>query len=170
MSEPTRTAPPSTATPEATHGVAVRQAVLADLEALSGLLDRYRVFQGRPSDCAAARAFLQARFEHGESAIFIAHVGGEPGGFAQLYPSFSTVALARVFVLNDLYVAEAGRRRGVASALLAALEAYAWSFGAVRVTLNVAHGNAGAQALYERRGWQRDAEYHMYHRLPPAAR
>lgn len=169
MSPPTNPLPPVS-----THGrtaeADVRQAVLADLDVLSRLLDRYRVFQGQPGDEPAARAFLHARFGHGESVIFIAHVAGAPAGFAQLYPSFSTVALSRVFVLNDLFVDEAHRRAGVASALLAAVEAYAWSFDSVRVTLNVAHDNTPAQALYEQRGWQRDAQFHMYHRFPPRDR
>ena len=87
-------------------------------------------------------------------------------GFAQLYPSWSSTALARVFVLNDLFVHPRGRRTGVASGLLAAAERYAWSQGAVRVSLNVAQGNAPGQALYGARGWTRDDRFHAYHRLP----
>lgn len=83
----------------------VRQAVYTDLDALSELFDRYRVFQGKESALAAARAFLKARFDHGESVVFLAHdASSMPLGFAQLYPSYSSTALARVFILNDLYV------------------------------------------------------------------
>jgi GNAT superfamily N-acetyltransferase len=99
--------------------------------------------------------------------LFIAADGDTPVGFAQLYPSFSSVSLARVFILNDLFVAEAGRRKGVATALLAALEAHAWAFGAARVTLNVARDNPQAQALYRAQGWTQDAQFHMFHRYPP---
>src|SRR5947209_1255650 len=126
--------------------VSVRQALVADLDALAGLFDGYRQFQGRPGDRAAALAFLRARFEHGESVVFIAHVESRAIGFAQLFPSFSSVALQRVFILNDLFVAATARRKGVASALLAAVEAYAWSRDAARVTLNVARQNAEGQA------------------------
>jgi len=76
----------------------------------------------------------------------------QPVGFAQLYPSFSSVALKRVILLNDLFVAAAGRRKGVATQRLAAVEAYAWSLGAVRVTLHVARSNGPAQALYAASG------------------
>lgn len=148
--------------------VTVRQAVLADLEALASLFDQYRRFQGQPGNLPAASAFLRDRFDHGESVLFIAFDGETPVGFAQLYPSFSSVSLSRVYILNDLYVAEAGRRRGVASALLAALEAYAWTFGAARVTLNVARDNTSAQALYQSQGWSQDQQFHMFHRFPPA--
>ena len=147
--------------------VAVQQAVLADLGALTALFDRYRQFQGQVSDPAAARSFLQARFDHGESILFIAHAAEAPAGFAQLYPSFSSVSLRRVFILNDLFVSESARRRQVASRLLGALDAYAWSLGASRITLNVERSNTGAQSLYEARGWKQDDRYFMVHRYPP---
>ena len=148
---------------------AVRQAVLADLEALSALFDQYRQFQGRPADLPACRAFLNARFEHGQSVVFLGEVRGRAAGFAQLYPSFSSTALARVFILNDLFVAPAARRTGLASALLAAVEHHAQAFGACRLSLNVARDNLPAQQLYQTRGWVQDGEYFMFHRFPPRA-
>ena len=146
--------------------IIVRQAGLSDLEELAKLFNRYREFQGQASDLPAAREFLQARFDHGESVVFVAHELSVPLGFAQLYPSYSSVSLARVFVLNDLFVHEAGRRKGVASGLLAAVEHHAWSLGAARVTLNVARDNKPGQALYEAQGWSQDAQFFMYHRFP----
>ena len=98
----------------------VRQAVFADLEALAPLFDGYRQFYGRTPDLPAARAFLSDRFEHGESVVFIAHAAAAPVGFTQLYPSFSSVSLARTFILNDLFVVAGQRRGGVGSALLRA--------------------------------------------------
>jgi len=147
--------------------ITVRQAVLADLADAALLFDQYRQFQGQASDLAAARDFLQARFDHGESILFLAYADAQPVGFAQLYPSFSSVALQRVFILNDLFVTATGRRQQVATQLLATLEGYAWSLGAVRVTLNVARENQRAQALYEARGWTQDDHFYMYHRYPP---
>jgi len=153
---------------DAEHEITVRQAVSADLEPLTDLFDQYRQFQGQHADRAAARSFLKARFDHGESILFIALAGDAPLGFAQLYPSFSSVALSRVFILNDLFVDASARRRQVASRLLEAVEAYAWSFGASRVTLNVARANTDAQALYDARGWTRADQYFMVHRFPPS--
>ena len=146
--------------------ITVRQAVFADLEALAVLFDQHRVFQGKASDLPAASAFLRARFDHGESVLFLASEGAAPIGFAQLYPSYSSTALARVFILNDLFVHANGRRKGVGSLLLSAVESYAWSHGAARVTLNVAIENTSGQALYEAQGWSKDAQFFMYHRFP----
>ena len=151
-----------------TNDTTVRQAVLADLEALAPLFDAYRQFYGRTPDLAAARSFLRDRFEHGESIVFVAQAAGAPAGFTQLYPSFSSVSLARTFILNDLFVVPDRRRSGVASALLRAATDHARSLGAVRVTLNTDVQNTSAQAVYEARGWKRDREYFVYHFLPSA--
>lgn len=88
------------------NAVTVRQATLSDLDALVPLFDGYRQFYGRASDAQAVRVFLLDRFNHGESALFIAVEGQTPIGFTQLYPSFSSVSLARTFILNDLFVQE----------------------------------------------------------------
>ena len=141
----------------------IRQAVLADLEALAPLFDGYRQFYGQPSDISAAHAFLRARFEHGESFVFIALDGDTPVGFTQLYPSFSSVSLARIFVLNDLFVHECARRKGVASKLLSAATEFAQALGAVRVSLSTAISNESAQAVYQAAGWTRDEQFLVYH-------
>ena len=60
--------------------------------------------------------------------------------------------MARVFVLNDLFVVDTARRQGAATAL-------ARSLGAVALTLSTALDNLSAQALYEAAGWQRDAAF-----------
>lgn len=140
----------------------VRQAVLADLDVLVPLFDAYRQFYGRASDPQGARDFLRARFEHGESTLLLAHEGSTARGFTQLYPSFSSTAMARIYVLNDLFVDPKGRRRGVGAALLEAAASYAQKLGAVRLALSTATSNAQAQALYESKGWKRDEQFYVY--------
>ena len=143
--------------------ITIRQAVLADLDAVVILFDVYRQFDGQASDVVAARIFLQARFEHGQSVVLLAESQGEAVGFTQLYPSFSSVSMARVFVLNDLFVSPAARRLGVGEALLTAAAEHARQLGAVRLSLNTDVQNLPAQALYESMGWARDQKYHAYH-------
>ena len=141
----------------------IRQATLDDAEQLVPLFDAYRQFYGRTSDVAAARTFLLARFTNRESTLFIAHQGEMAIGFAQLYPSFSSVSLARIFILNDLFVQEQARRTGVASSLLSAAATFAVSLGAVRLSLSTALTNDAAQALYRSAGWNRDQQFSVYH-------
>jgi ribosomal protein S18 acetylase RimI-like enzyme len=70
--------------------------------------------------------------------------------------------MARIFVLNDLYVDADVRRTGVGRALLEAAHDFARSQGAVRVSLETARDNAGAQRLYESLGYERDTAFHRY--------
>jgi len=146
--------------------ISIRQAVATDIEDLAALFDQYRQFQGQVGNLAAAQAFLSERLDRGESIVFFALTGGAAVGFAQLYPSYSSVSLSRVFILNDLFVQEAMRRHQVASQLLSAVESCAWSSGASRVTLNVARTNVTAQQVYTARGWQQDEQFYMFHRFP----
>jgi GNAT superfamily N-acetyltransferase len=145
------------------NSITIRQAVLADLDTVVTLFDGYRQFYGQPSDCLAARTFLHSRFEHGQSVVLLAESQGQAVGFTQLYPSFSSVSMARVFVLNDLFVAPTARRLGVGEALLTAAADHARQLGAVRLSLNTDVQNLPAQALYESMGWARDQKYHAYH-------
>jgi ribosomal protein S18 acetylase RimI-like enzyme len=142
--------------------IAVRQAVFADLDALVPLFDAYRQFYGQTGDLARARAFLGERFEHLQSVVLIAEDGDNAIGFTQLYPSFSSISMARTFVLNDLFVTPHCRRKGVGEMLLQAAAAFARNVGAVRLTLSTAVTNGPAQALYESAGWRRDEKFYVY--------
>jgi ribosomal protein S18 acetylase RimI-like enzyme len=145
----------------------IRQAVLSDLTALVALLDAYRQFYGKSSDPAAARSFLSDRFNHGESVLFIAEKNANAIGFVQLYPCFSSVSLARTFILNDLFVDARYRRQGVAKRLIDAATEHATSLSAIRLTLSMAVANTEAQALYQATGWRRDEQFYVYHLTIP---
>ena len=141
-----------------------RQASLDDLGRLVPLFDAYRVFYGQPSDPAAAAAFLRDRLARGEAVVLLAETPGDAGeaetvGFALLYPTFSSVKLSPIWVLNDLYVDVQARRCGVARALLAAVHAFATETGASAVVLGTGVGNTTAQRLYETSGFARDDVY-----------
>src|SRR5690606_17256402 len=87
---------------------------------------------------------------------------GELAGFVQLFPSFSSVSAARIYVLNDLFVAPAHRRQGVARRLLEAAHRVGSDGGAVYLALSTARDNRPAQALCESLGWVRDEAFHQY--------
>lgn len=144
------------------RAISIRQAVLADLADLAPLFDAYRQFYGQRSDVEAARAFLRERFDHGESTLFIAHDGGTPAGFAQLYPIFSSTSLRRAFILHDLFVSPKHRRSGVGSGLLAAAAEFGRAVGAQSLSLSTAVTNTTAQSVYESAGWRRDNEFLVY--------
>lgn len=144
-------------------GIAITRATLADLGSIAPLFDDYRVFYGKPSDPALARAFLQERLSNDESVIFLARdAEGSALGFTQLYPCFSSVSARRLWILNDLFISPDARRRGVARALLEQAREHGMETGVVRLTLQTAHDNAQAQALYESLGWVRQDGMYEY--------
>jgi len=142
--------------------LATRHATLDDLDALAPLFDAYRRFYEQPGDVALASDYLHARMERGESTILVAEADGQLLGFCQLYPTWCSVAAARIFVLYDLFVDDGVRRAGVGRALMAAAQAFGRAAGAARLDLSTAHANTRAQALYESLGWQRDDVYRTY--------
>ncbi|MFP5374380.1 MAG: N-acetyltransferase family protein [Gammaproteobacteria bacterium] len=141
-------------------GIGIRRAGLDDLDALVPLFEGYRRFYGQPGDLPRARGFLRERLACGESVVLLAGIAadgtGPAAGFAQLYPVFSSVRTARAWLLNDLFVATAARRRGVGRALLDAAAAFARADGAVALMLETGRGNDDARALYRSAGWHED--------------
>ena len=144
------------------HGIAVRQATLADVALLVPLFDAYRQFYRHPSEPERARRFLLERLEQDQSAIFMAFEGAAAIGFTQLYPSFSSGAMARIFILNDLFVTPEARRRGAGVALIEAAAQYGRQAGALRLTLSTELANTTARSVYERMGWKRDTVFCVY--------
>ena len=134
----------------------VRQAGLDDVDKLVPLFDAYRQFYDQPSDLTRARNWLRARIGANESVVLIAERDGLPVGFTQLYPMYSSVQTARIWVLNDLYVIPEERRHGAAKALLKAAIDYARDDGASRLQLETGRRNEAARALYRDAGWQED--------------
>ncbi|MBD2294165.1 GNAT family N-acetyltransferase [Anabaena sphaerica FACHB-251] len=132
------------------------------LESVSVLFDKYRVFYNQPSNIEAAKDFLKERFNNNDSVVFAANDNGKLVGFTQLYPSFSSVSMKRVWILNDLYVEELYRRRGIANLLMNVAEEYAKKSGAIRVSLATQISNLTAQKLYESRDYIKNEEFYHY--------
>lgn len=136
----------------------------ADLDAVSRLFDAYRQFNGQPADELIGRAFLRRRLDRGESILFVAEADDRAiAGFTQLFPTFSSVSLARVFIVNDLYVDPAYRRLRIGSALLQAAAQYARDAGSSRLSASTRIDNVPTQILNERNGFVRDQSYFVYH-------
>ena len=142
--------------------IETRIAVAGDLDVLAGLFSAYRKWYCQDEVLGECRQFLSDRMEASESKMFVAEVDGDIAGFTQLYPLFSSVSMARIWLLNDLFVDEAFRRQGVGRELLRAASEFARSEGAIRLELATAHDNTTAQQLYESSGWDQEVEFRHY--------
>jgi ribosomal protein S18 acetylase RimI-like enzyme len=141
----------------------LRRAQRGDVDRVAPLFDAYREFYGRPSDLPLARQFLEERLARRESIVLLATDGSGTGvGFVQLFPSHSSVRAARIFVLNDLFVAPSARGAGVAKRLMRLAAETARSAGASRLTLRTQTSNTAAQGLYASLGWTRDDSFFTF--------
>ena len=85
-------------------------------------------------------------------------------GFCQIYPSFCSVAAAKIGVLYDLFVDSSARKTGAGRALMLAAHEHATNNGFARLDLTTAKNNVKAQALYETLGWVRDGVFYAYNK------
>lgn len=138
------------------------RADLEHLEILTPLFDAYRVFYEQPTDLTGARDYLRERLGYLESAIFLALSDQQGLGFTQMYPSFTSIYLERIWILYDLYVVPEARGWGIGRALMERTQRFARESGAKRVELSTARDNRPAQALYESLGYQRDEAFYFY--------
>lgn len=130
------------------------------LDLIAPLFNLYRQFYAQPSDPAKARDFIKERLDKEDSVIFLALSENKgPMGFVQLYPSFSSVSMKRLWILNDLFVAEKFRGKGCAKQLIKKSESYAQDSQARGLTLKTAIDNTSAQKLYLSLDWKKDERF-----------
>ncbi|ENQ3108730.1 Acetyltransferase, GNAT family [Bacillus sp. 491mf] len=140
----------------------IYQATMEDLQGVASLFNEYRMFYRQDSNIEGAEQFLRERMERKESVIFVAVEDGKYFGFTQLYPSFSSVSMKELWILNDLFVRSEARGTGVGKQLLAKAKQFAVETGAKGLKLQTEVDNAAAQHLYVGNGYIRDDRYFHY--------
>lgn len=94
--------------------------------------------------------------------MFVAETDGRVMGFAHLYPSFSSLTLQRVWILNDFFIEENCRGDGIGGKLLAAVKAYAQATRSKGIELTVEHANVRGWTFWEKQGFRLDTEFRIY--------
>ena len=137
------------------------QATLEHLDLLTPMFIKYREFFGELALPDSSRKFLENRLKRKESVIYMALADEEDRllGYCQLYPSFSSLSLKRVWILNDIYVAGDARRQLVADRLLQTAKQMARDSKAVRMRAATLKGNDTARRLYESIGFREDDQF-----------
>ena len=139
----------------------MRPSEVQDVDQLTDLVEQYREFYGQARS-EQTPSYLMERISKREAVILVAENDDALVGFTQCYPTFSTVSLSVIWLLNDLFVIPDHRRQQVAEQLMQAAEDAAKEAGATRVWLRTAHTNTPAQSLYEKRGWVEDEVFKRY--------
>ncbi len=136
------------------------QANSLQLDQATQLFDAYRVFYGKNSDLQGAKNFIQERLQKRDSVLFLVADDELTGvGFAQLYPSFTSIGMGKVFILNDLYVDSDHRKKGIATKLLEHIKEFAQKNDAVKINLQTECSNSAAQKLYESQGYKQEKDF-----------
>jgi ribosomal protein S18 acetylase RimI-like enzyme len=141
----------------------IKRITASELTNLVPLFNQYMVFYDKPPDSARYRSYLHDRLEREEAIVYVAYDESEMAiGFVLNYFSFSSLALGKIVVLNDIFVLPDARSQGVGKLLIEQSFELARENGAVRVDLGTAKDNHAAQKLYEQLGFVRDTKFYSY--------
>jgi ribosomal protein S18 acetylase RimI-like enzyme len=143
----------------------IRKATLQDLEQLTNLFDQYVVFYKNPSNIEKHKSYLKERIENNEATIFLAFDENNPEkaiGFTLIYVTFSSLALNKILILNDLYVDPNVRKNGIGEKLILQAVVLAKELGSKLIRLRTAKSNTVAQGLYTKMGFVREDYLYSY--------
>jgi GNAT superfamily N-acetyltransferase len=142
--------------------IEIRKATTQDLPELVRLFNAYRIFYRKESDIEAAMLFLKERMTKSESVIFISLNENVITGFTQLYPLFSSTRMKRLWLLNDLFVDEKFRGKGISVALIDKTKEWCKQTDACGFMLETAKTNAIGNQLYQKTELELDTEHNVY--------
>ena len=138
------------------------KATIENLEQLLPLFEAYRKFYKQSSNIEVARDFLSNRFNKMDSIVFMAFNNEKEAiGFTQLYPTFSSVSMEQIYILNDLFVVSNSRGNKIGEKLLDHAKQFVINNNCKGLTLETDINNP-AQKLYERLGWKKDTDVLHY--------
>ncbi|HLK26989.1 MAG TPA: GNAT family N-acetyltransferase [Puia sp.] len=133
--------------------IVIRNARIEDVAQLSKLFDLYRIFYRKQSDIEGAKNFLYERIKNNESVIYVAEEENELLGFTQLYPQFTSTRMKRSWLLNDLFVLQEHRERGISKQLIEAAKQLAIKTNAAGLLLETEKTNTVGNRLYPSAGF-----------------
>jgi GNAT superfamily N-acetyltransferase len=143
--------------------ITLRFASPDDVGLLLQLIGELAAYEKAPGAVVATEADLR-RHGFGPEQLFealLASIEDEPAGFALFYPDFSTWLGQPGLYLEDLYVREWARGRGVGRRLMARLAAIAIERGWSTLHFNVLDWNP-ARGFYRRLGIEARSEWLPY--------
>ncbi len=140
-----------------------RKATKLDIKDLSKLFDKYRIFYENKTDVETAEKFLNERLQNGDSEIFVAeNEESKIVGFIQLYQIFSSTRMQKLWLLNDLFVDENYRGKGVSVLLINESKKLCKQTEACGLILETAKTNEIGNHLYHKTGFTLDIEHNYY--------
>ena len=142
----------------------IRRATLSDAADITDMIHGLAEFERAPDECTVTERQIVAALFADSPTVFghVAEVDGEIAAMALWFLSFSTWDGVAGIYLEDLFVRNRFRRRGLARALLAALAAECVDNGYTRLSWAVLNWNSDAVALYDGIGARPQREWTTY--------
>lgn len=131
----------------------VRKVEASDIEQLIILMTEFRMFYNQEPYQDELRTFIRNRINNKDSEIFVAVIDDKLVGYTQLFPSFSTINLCKIWILNDLYISATFRRKGIAAYLIETVFKFSEQNQIKHVWLLTGDDNTKAQELYKKKGF-----------------
>jgi ribosomal protein S18 acetylase RimI-like enzyme len=133
-----------------------------DIETVVSLMREYYAFDHLDFDEAVARSGVRTLVDDESlGRIWLLKGGDEVIGYVVLAFSFSLEFHGEKAFVDELYIREKWRGRGVGAATLEFLADVCRSLGIRAIRLEVEHANAAAQGLYRKMGFQVHERYLM---------
>lgn len=141
----------------------IRKATIEDLKLVVELFDKYRVFYEKESNKQKVEEFISERLKLNDSKIFVAETDDKNlVGFVQLYQIFSSIRMKRLWLLNDLYVDNKYRGKGISKQLIDISKSLCKQTNACGLILETTKTNIIGNELYPKVGFSLDKEHNYY--------
>jgi GNAT superfamily N-acetyltransferase len=135
-------------------GLSIRFAMAQDAPLILGFIRELAAYEREPEAVEVTADILRAQMESDDPPFecLIAELDGTAAGFALFFRNYSTWRGRPGLFLEDLFVPERYRRRGIGRALLGRLAAISVERGYGRMEWSVLNWNQPAQDFYRSLG------------------
>lgn len=141
----------------------IRKGTIKDSKHFLSMLDAFATFESlKGPDRGAKRRIVRDVFSKKVASLLVALYGGEYAGFATYFYTYSTFAGTPILYLEDIFVLEDYRRRGVGRALFVQCAKEAVKHGCGKMEWQVLTWNRKAMDFYESFGGARADEWCVY--------
>ena len=143
----------------------IRRAEASDAEAVWALVREFAAYEKLESLATGSAQGLAANLFGGawpKLECFVAESGDALVGYAIFYGGYSTFWTQPLMWLEDIFVQESQRGRGIGRALMSAVARVAVERGCPRVDWAVLEWNTHSIEFYQRLGAQRHTGWHAY--------
>jgi GNAT superfamily N-acetyltransferase len=141
----------------------IRIATLDDADTLLPFVRAYHEFEGITSTSAERAEAVAPLLPEGTAVgrVWLIETKGEAIGYIALCFGYSIEFGGRDAFVDEFYIAEEARGRGIGSAVLEAVKLEAVNFGVRVLHLEVDRGNHAAKRLYSSAGFASRERFHL---------